>query len=286
MAVARRLAFAHDHETRGLLHRLQEGNRKLAGFDLPIGHHGPGDLVDDDVFRKLDAGLFRGALRDFKVHLGIKRGGVLTQAGELRERAALAQRQADMMVFHLAMPGEGQRLIAAGVSQPEALAGAFRLLRQQPAGKLQVNPEPRKLHLRARDAGRSGRQGNALFAGGCVYRQRYIEQQHGPSGMGQHYRGLVAAFSRRRRDQRDQLAVQASFAHQQAGWNRHAHPAIFQHVHGEADAARSQLAQNMQIVVHTGQRGVHRRRFRIMLGGKGPRAQVLVFVHRNDDPAG
>ena len=63
--------------------------------------------------------------------------------------------------------------------------------------------------------------------------------------MRQHGRRLVAAFARRAGDERDQLAIEARFTHQQAGRNGHAHPAVFQHVDSKAGAARGQLASDV-----------------------------------------
>ena len=77
-----------------------------------------------------------------------------------------------------------------------------------------------------------------------------------------------------RGDQRDQLAVEPGFSHQQAGRDRDPHPAIFQHVNGEAGAAGGQVAGNAQVIVDARERGIHRRRLRIALGGKGASAKI------------
>src|SRR5580700_3797967 len=95
---------------------------------------------------------------------------------------------------------------------------------------------------------------------------------------------LARSSARCPRHERDQFSVKPRFAHQQARRHWHAHPPVFQHVNGEAGASRSQVAINVQVIIHAGQRRVGRRRFWIVLDRVSLRPQHAVLVDRNHHP--
>ena len=57
--------------------------------------------------------------------------------------------------------------------------------------------------------------------------QSNIQMQHCSSWLGEQRGQMVGAFSGRAGYERDELAVEFCFAHEQSSRNRHAHPAVF-----------------------------------------------------------
>src|SRR5215467_77231 len=81
------------------------------------------------------------------------------------------------MVFDLAMPGEGEGLVAAGEDSPLAGGGRFGVVGEQPATETDVDAVAGNLDGGARDARRRRGECKALFAGVGVDGQRDIERE-------------------------------------------------------------------------------------------------------------
>ena len=86
----------------------------------------------------------------------------------------------------------------------------------------------------------------------------------------------------RGRERRDQSGL----AYEQTGGDGHAHPAIFQNIHGQAGAARGEIAVDAQIVIHAREGGFDGRRLRFAFGGVRPGVQRAVLVDRQNNPSG
>ena len=84
LAFARQRSFTGNDEAGGLFDGFEKGDEEFARLHFPIGNERALDLVDGDVFGKLDARSFGGALRDFEIDVGGEGSGVFTEADELR----------------------------------------------------------------------------------------------------------------------------------------------------------------------------------------------------------
>src|SRR5579862_4244988 len=97
---------------------------------------------------------------------------------------------------------------------------------------------------------------------------------------------MSAAFAGRCGHERNWLAIEPGFAHQQARWHRNAHPSIFQNVDSQGGAACRKIAGNAQVGVNPAERSVERWRFGIVLDGICLCPEHPIFVDWNDDPSG
>src|SRR5262249_61768692 len=79
LALARRMLVTAAYEFRAAFHRLQEDHAQLSRLDLPVGHHGAGNLVDRDVRRKLYTRFPGCALQHLKSGLGVERSCIFSE---------------------------------------------------------------------------------------------------------------------------------------------------------------------------------------------------------------
>ena len=148
------------------------------------------------------------------------------------------------MVLGLPTPSERQCFVSASVSDPPAFRREFGFLREKAARESDVHARARKLHGRARNAGRGRRQRNTLFARGRGHGNGDIKQQDRPTRMGKECGELASRFAAGIGHERNEFAVESCFANQQTRRNRDAYPAVLQDIDCQTRTAGSEFAIN------------------------------------------
>ena len=116
------------------------------------------------------------------------------------------------MIFGLSVPGEGERGGALSIGDPLTLVGRIGLLRQEPAGDLDVNAVAQELDRGAGDARVGGRKSDALASGAGGDGQSDLEYEDGASGIRKNGGQLAAVSAVGIGDEGNEFVVEVGFA--------------------------------------------------------------------------